>query len=114
MTSSRSSCPACGRPYPSKGGLPRTTGPLSQNHHLRGHVRQLADHTGFSMGEMMQVVKAETVGWPTREIRGRTVWASEADVSVEVAAEAIERTHVMAVDLGVVLEEGKGESTLHD
>lgn len=100
------SCPCCGRPYPSKGGLPRTTGPLSQSNHLRGHVRQIAMHTGYSMNEMMQVVKAETVGWPTREIRGRTVWASEADVSVEVAAEAIERTHVMAVDLCVVLREG--------
>jgi len=86
-------------------GRPRTTGPWSQNHHLRGHVRQLADHTGYSMGEMMQVVKAETVSWPTRELRGRVVWASEADVSVEVASEAIERTHVMAVDLGVVLKE---------
>jgi hypothetical protein len=86
-------------------GRPRSTGPLSQNHHLRGHVRQLADHTGFSMGEMMQVVKAETVSWPTKELRGRTVWASEADVTVETCAEAIERTHVMAVDLGVVLKE---------
>jgi hypothetical protein len=57
------------------------------------------------MGEMMQVVKAETVSWPTKELRGRTVWASESDVTVETCAEAIERTHVMAVDLGVVLKE---------
>lgn len=85
---------------------PRTTGPRSQNAHIRGHARQLADHTGHSMSEIMQIIKEETASWPTHQIHGHTVWASEADVTMEVAAEAIERSHVLAVDLGVVLEEG--------
>ncbi|MCE5190265.1 MAG: hypothetical protein LLG08_00540 [Actinomycetia bacterium] len=96
-------CPACGKVFSVYRA--RTTGPHSQNHHLRGHVRQLAEHTGYSMGEMMEVVKQETVGWPTHELRGHTVWASEADIDSLTAAEAIERCHVIAVDLGVVLRE---------
>ena len=96
-------CPACGKVFSVYRA--RTTGPGSQNHHLRGHARQLADFTGYSMAEVMDVIKQETVSWPTHELHGHTVWASEADVSVEVASEAIERSHVLAVDLGVILRE---------
>jgi hypothetical protein len=97
-------CPHCGFEYSL--ARPRTVGPRSQNHHLRGHARQIADYTGHSMSEIMQIIKEETSSWPTHSLHGHTVWASEADITADVAAEAIERTHVIAVDLGVALEEG--------
>ncbi|MFH1235807.1 MAG: hypothetical protein V1685_02610, partial [Parcubacteria group bacterium] len=54
---------------------PRTTGWKSQSHHLRGHARQLAGLTGYSMTEMMDVIKHETVSWPEKIIRGRAIKA---------------------------------------
>lgn len=81
---------------------PRTTGWKSQNHHLRGHVRQLCDYTGYTMSEMMQVVKEDTPSWPVswKEIRHkkRQIYASEADISMEVASAAIEICHRIAAE----------------
>jgi hypothetical protein len=88
---------------------PRSTGWKSQNHHLRGHVRQLCDYTGYSMSEMMQFVKEDTPSWPAelKEFRGkrRIIHVSEADISVEVASEAIEICHRIAVDNEWILKE---------
>jgi hypothetical protein len=88
---------------------PRTTGWKSQNHHIRGHVRQLCGYTGFTMQEMMVVIKEECPNWPVeyKEFRGkrRAVYASEADISVEIASSAIEICHRIAFDLGVKLIE---------
>lgn len=88
---------------------PRTTGWKSQNHHLRGHVRQLCGYTGFTMTEMMQIVKEDTPSWPVdfKEFRGkrRAVYASEADISMETASDAIEICHRIAVDNEWILKE---------
>ena len=88
---------------------PRTTGWKSQNHHLRGHVRQLCDYTGYSMNEMMQFVKEDTPSWQVefKEFRGkrRMIHASEADISIETASEAIERGHRIAFDNEWILRE---------
>ncbi len=94
---------------------PRTTGWKSQNHHLRGHVRQLCGYTGFTMQEMMQAIKEECPNWPVdfKEFRGkrRTVYASEADINVEICSEAIEITHRIAADLAVrLVEEATSEA----
>lgn len=83
----------------------RTTGPGSQSAHLHGHLQQLAEHTGHSMGELKQIIKSETTSWPTHEILGHLVYASEADVDSATESEAIERCHVIASDLGIVLRE---------
>lgn len=99
-----SSCPACGRPYP-RAGLPRTTGPGSQCNHLHGHLQQLAEHTGHSMGEIKDAMKADLATWPHEEIFGRMVPVSEADVDTAVEASAIAWTHMRASELGVVLRE---------
>jgi len=88
---------------------PRTTGWKSQNHHLRGHVRQLCGYTGFTMSEMMQIVKEDTPSWPVefKEFRGkrRMIHASEADISIETASEAIEICHRIAFDNELILRE---------
>lgn len=88
---------------------PRTTGWKSQNHHLRGHARQLCGYTGFTMSEMMQIVKEDTPSWPVefKEFRGkrRMIHASEADISIETASEAIEICHRIAFDNEWILKE---------
>ena len=102
---SRSSCPACGRPYP-RGGLPRSTGKGSQCNHLHGHLQQLAEFTGFGMSEIKDVLKADLFEWPMVERMGHLIPMSEADVDTAVESAAIEWTHVKAAELGVVLREG--------
>ena len=94
---------------------PRSTGWKSQSHHLHGHIRQLCEATGYTMAEMKQVVKEDTPSWPVefKEFRGkkRTIYASEADVSVEVESEAIEICHRIAADLNVrLIEEASDEA----
>lgn len=90
---------------------PRTTGWKSQNAHLHGHIRQLCEPTGYTMSEMKQIIKEDTPSWPVeyREFRGkrRAVYASEADISVEVASEAIEICHRIATDNEWTLKEGE-------
>ena len=88
---------------------PRSTGWKSQNHHLRGHARQLCGYTGFNMSEMMQIIKEDTPSWPVdfKVIRGkrRMIYASEADISMEVASDGIEMCHVYAAENGWILKE---------
>ncbi len=88
---------------------PRSTGWKSQNHHLRGHARQMCGYTGFTMSEMMQAIKEDTPDWPMefKEFRGkrRQFYASEADISMEVASEAIEICHRIAADNDWILKE---------
>jgi len=83
----------------------RTTGPGSQSAHLHGHLQQLAEHTGHSMGEIKDAMKADLATWPHEEIFGRMVPVSEADVDTAVEASAIAWTHMRASELGVVLRE---------
>ena len=94
---------------------PRSTGWKSQSHHLHGHIRQLCEPTGYTMAEMKQIVKEDTSSWPVefKKFRGkrRTLYASEADISVEVCAEAIEICHRIAADLNVrLIEEASDEA----
>jgi len=88
---------------------PRTTGWKSQNHHLRGHARQLCGYTGYTMNEMMQIIKEDTPSWPVEyqifHGKKRQIYASEADISMEVAGEAIEICHVIAADNKWILKE---------
>jgi hypothetical protein len=90
---------------------PRTVGWKSQNHHLRGHCRQIAKYCDLTMSEVHNTIKDELADWPERMIEGprgaRIIKASEADISMEVCAAAIEVCHAWAAHLGFVLIEGK-------
>jgi hypothetical protein len=61
------------------------------------------------MSEMMEFVKEDTPSWPVefKDFRGkrRMIHASEADISIEVASEAIEICHRIAVDNDWILKE---------
>jgi predicted DNA-binding transcriptional regulator AlpA len=69
-------------------------------------LQQLAEHTGYSMSELKEVMKADLSDWPHVERFGRMVAVSEADVDTAVEAAAIEWCHMRAAELGVVLREG--------
>jgi hypothetical protein len=98
---------------------PRTFGPRKQkpddpgyqSNHLHGHLQQLAIHFGYTMGEMKEIMKDDVPEWTVEPRRiGKRVKlrpVSEADVSTAVEARAIEWTHLIAAEEGLVLREGK-------
>ena len=98
-------CPWCGQRLQRL----RSTGRGSQSAHLHGHLRQIAEHCGYTLGEMKEVMKADCPAWRHRDvvIGGRHVMVpeSEADASVEEESAAIEWCHYVAAELGVVLRE---------
>lgn len=98
---------------------PRSYGPKKQKpddpgyqaNHLNGHLSQLASYFGYTKNEMKEIMKDDVPEWPTekrtigRRVKIRPV--SEADVSVEVAAKAIEWCHMIAGEEGMLLVESK-------
>jgi hypothetical protein len=100
-------CPKCG--FEIAGVRPRTVGKFSQSAHLHGHLQQIARHTGYTLGEIKEVMKEDMVDWPRHEVKLggviRLVPISEADADTVSEAAAIEWTHVKAAELGVRLVE---------
>lgn len=94
---------------------PRTTGYKSQNHHLRGHEQQIAKALGLTLTEVHETIKNELADWPEKQINGprgeRFVKLSEAEISTEVCAAAIELCHAWAAHTGVTLIEGSQEGS---
>ncbi len=89
---------------------PRTTGWKSQNHHLHGHLQQLARCYGtLSMEDMKQLMKWDCVDWPRKivKVRGRAVEIpiSESDADTTAESAAISWCHDRALDLNCVLTE---------
>lgn len=87
---------------------PRTTGKDSQNHHLNGHIMQICAETGNDYDAVKDAVKmlaVSTMGYPYKTIGGQIVPQRERDASVDECALLIEAAHVLAADLGIILEE---------
>ena len=87
---------------------PRTTGEDSQNHHLNGHIMQICAETGNDYDAVKYAVKmlaVSTMGYPYKTIGGQIVPQRERDASVDECALLIEAAHVLAADLGIILEE---------
>ena len=105
----RARCPTCGQRLSSLTSRPRTTGPKSQSNHLHGHLQLLAQETGYTMGEMKDVMKEDCAFWPQKVVRVgktvQTVYLSESDATADVEAMAIEWCHYRAAELGIVLRE---------
>ncbi len=87
----------------------RTTGPWSQNHHINGHIGQIAHHTGHSFDEVKAAVKMEAtaLGYPMVQLFGRMVPKSEAECNTVEAGYLIEAAHKLAGELDIVLKEGE-------
>lgn len=100
-------CATCGQPI--RDGRPRSTGRYSQSAHLHGHLRQLAEYSGYHLNEMKAVMKEAVGEWPTKTInmggRPYEVPISEAEASSVEENAAIEWCHQMAAELHIVLRE---------
>lgn len=87
---------------------PRTTGALSQNHHLNGHIVQICNDTGSSYSAVKDEVKriaVETMGYPYEIVNGHIHPKGESDSSTDECAKLIEAAHVLAAELGIILQE---------
>lgn len=87
---------------------PRTTGDGSQNHHLNGHLMQICNETGNSYNAIKNEVKriaVEEMGYPYEEINGHIHPIGESESSTDECAKLIEAAHVLAADLGIILQE---------
>jgi hypothetical protein len=87
---------------------PRTTGKDSQNHHLNGHIMQICNETGNDYDTVKQAVKmiaVENMGFPYRTIAGHIVPQHESESSTDECAKLIEAAHVLAAQLGIILQE---------
>ena len=87
---------------------PRTTGPNSQNHHLNGHIMQICNETGASYSAVKDEIKriaVEFMGYPYELINGHIHPKGESDCSTDECAKLIEAAHILAADLGIILQE---------
>jgi len=87
---------------------PRTTGDLSQNHHLNGHIAQIIKVTGDEFDDCKAEIKRRALkrGYPFRtDSWGNVVPQSEADCSTVECAMLIEEAHDLAAFCGVRLKE---------
>lgn len=95
---------------------PRTTGFRSQSHHLNGHIQTIAEETGmpFELLKLEAKCRAVVLGYPLLlasdgkvkvDIYGRAMGISEADSSTQECALLIEAVHMLAAELGILLQE---------
>ena len=87
---------------------PRTTGEDSQNHHLNGHIMQICNETGNdyeSVKNAVKMIAVENMGYPYKAIGGHIIPQRERDCSTDECAKLIEAAHLLAADLGIILQE---------
>ncbi len=87
---------------------PRTTGAKSQNHHLNGHIVQICNVTGSSYNAVKDEVKriaVENMGYPYEIVNGHIHPKGESESSTDECAKLIEAAHVLAADMGIILQE---------
>ncbi len=87
---------------------PRTTGEGSQNHHLNGHIVQICNETGNCYDDVKDAIKqiaVEQMGYPYKTIAGKIVPLRERESSTDECAKLIEAAHLLAADLGIILQE---------
>lgn len=87
---------------------PRTTGEGSQNHHLNGHIMQICNETQNSYKAVKEEIKriaVENMGFPYEIVNGHIHPQGESESSTAECALLIEAAHVLAADLGIILQE---------
>ena len=87
---------------------PRTTGEGSQNHHLNGHILQICNETGNdydSVKDAIKMIAVENMGYPYKTIGKKIVPLRERESSTDECAKLIEAAHLLAADLGIILQE---------
>jgi hypothetical protein len=87
---------------------PRSTGDKSQNHHINGHVQQIAQETGNDYEDVKNEAKMLAIkyGYPFDTLpNGWTVPKSEADLDTVQAGYLIEALHEIAAFANITLRE---------
>lgn len=87
---------------------PRTTGAHSQNHHLNGHLMQICNETGNDYDAIKYCVKmiaVEQMGYPYVTVAGHILPKPERETSTDECAKLIEAAHILAAQMGMVLQE---------
>jgi len=90
-----------------KPSMPRTTGEASQNHHINGHVQQIAMETGndFDTVKLAAKYQAISMGYPFRTVFDQVVPYSETELDTEQAGILIEALHFIAAESNIRLRE---------
>ena len=91
---------------------PRTIGYKSQNHHFRGHCRDIMAQTGNSMTDVATALKefaVENYGYPEDVKFGKRKPRSEADLDTVEESLLIDATHHFAANWGFYLIESEDE-----
>ena len=94
----------------------RSTGEKSQNHHINGHIQQLANITGQSFFDIKKYAKQKAIdrGYPILydvydnpilDLWGNEQGISETDINSEQAGFLIESLHQIADELDIKLRE---------
>ena len=86
----------------------RTTGEMSQNHHINGHCQQIANETGEEFEIIKDYAKKKAVkyGYPVRsDIFGKAVPLHESEIDTVAAGYLIDALHEMAAFLEITLRE---------
>ena len=95
----------------------RSTGVGSQNHHLNGHIQQIAAYTGQPFADVKKYIKQQAIsmgypmeerfGNPIMDLWGNPIGISEAESTTAQCALLIEQTHILAAELGIILMENE-------
>jgi hypothetical protein len=95
----------------------RSTGEYSANHHLNGHCQQIANESGHDFHDVKMYVKMLAIkrGLPLKTnpdgsyvyslSTGEPMPISEADMDSLQCSWCIEEAHILAGELGIVLQE---------
>lgn len=86
----------------------RSTGAQSQNHHIWGHVKQIAEYTGHDPIDVHIEAKERAIkrGYPCDILpNGWGTPKSESEINTVEAGYLIEELHQIAAELGVILDE---------
>ena len=96
----------------------RSTGEKSQNHHLNGHIQQIAAETGNDLADVKLFVKRAAMkeGLPAKTrpdgsivyslTDGEPMPISESDMDTKQCYWCIEVCHLVAAEFGITLREG--------
>jgi hypothetical protein len=102
-------CPKCGFRYALDGAkkLPRSTGKGSQNNHAWGHSTQIAKEIGEDGRDVLyEACIRSAPDYPTRmSAWGKVIPKRWSLATVEEASVVIERLHILAAELSVILWE---------
>ena len=93
----------------------RSTGYKSQNHHLNGHIQQIAMCTGQPFDDIKKYIKQQAIsrgypmlmrfGQPVLDLWGNVQGISESDSTSEQCGLLIEEAHQLASELRIILQE---------